>query len=321
MDYLPDPDLILKQQGRGIEILRKLEIDAHLTAVKQQRIMQVTSMNWRVRNGIFELFKSEVDGVAVPDKKSSPADKEIEDLLRSLEIESIIESSLDCLFYGYVVFEIMWELKSGKLKPKAIIEKPQEWFVFGEENELRLLKDATGWESEPVPPNKFLIARNKPKYNNPYGEKLLSRCFWPVTLKKDGIVFWSYMAEKYGMPYLIGKVNKNASPEQKDKFLSALQTMRRDAVAVIDDDESIEPLDINSRGDSKDLYQAFINFQNTEISKAVLTVTLTTEVQDKGAYAASQTHKEILDRIALADKKIVERMINNLLNLLHTKNE
>jgi phage gp29-like protein len=289
LEYLPDPDYILRQQGQGIEIYRKLEMDPHLTAVKQQRIMQVTSMEWSVE------------------------DEELTTILKNLEIETVIEQILDCLFYGYTVFEVIWEQRNGRIVPANVIEKPQEWFVFDESNQLKMRPETITEKVIELPPYKFLIARHKAKYNNPYGEKLLARCFWPVKLKKDGIVFWSYMAEKFGMPYLIGKVNKNASNEDKAVFLKELQSMRRDAVAVCNDDDSIETLDIGTRGDSNTLYSEFINFQNNEISKAILTETLTTEVQKTGSYATSQTHKEILDKLALADKKIVEKTINELI--------
>jgi phage gp29-like protein len=309
LEYLPDPDYILKQQGKGIEIYRKLELDPHFTAVKQQRVMQVTSMDWEVTPSTPRQARgshSETGG-------NTQGATEIESWMRSIEIETVIEQILDCLFYGFTVFEIIWKELNGKIVPDRIIEKPQEWFVFDENNELRMRPERITEKLIELPPYKFLVARHKAKYDNPYGEKLLARCFWPVKLKKDGIVFWSYMAEKFGMPYLIGKVSKNATNEDKAAFLKELESMRRDAVAVCNDDDSIETLDIGSRGDSNTLYSDFINFQNTEISKAVLTVTLTTEVQKNGAYAASQTHKEILDQLALADKKIVEKTVNELI--------
>ena len=290
LEYLPDPDYILRQQGQGIEIYRKLEYDPHLMAVKQQRIMQVTSMDWEI--------------------KGSP---EVESWIRNIDIESVIEQVMDCIFYGYSVFEVMWEQRNGRIVPVRVVEKPQEWFVYDENNELKMRPEKINEKYIELPPYKFLVARHKAKYDNPYGEKLLARCFWPVKLKKDGIVFWSYMAEKFGMPYLIGKVNKNASIEDKAAFLKELESMRRDAVAVCNDDDSIETLDIGTRGDSNGLYQDFIIFQNSEISKAILTVTLTTEIMKTGTYAASQTHKEILEQIALADKKIVEKTINELI--------
>lgn len=304
LEYLPDPDYILKQQGQGIEIYSKLEYDPHLTAVKQQRIMQVTSMDWEIGSSIHP---------ASAGHSETGIKSEVEAWIRNIDIESVIEQVMDCIFYGYSVFEVMWEQRNGRIEPVRVVEKPQEWFVYDENNELKMRPEKINEKFIDLPPYKFLVARHKAKYDNPYGEKLLARCFWPVKLKKDGIVFWAYMAEKFGMPYLIGKVNKNASNEEKAAFLKELESMRRDAVAVCNDDDSIETLDIGTRGDSNGLYQDFIIFQNSEISKAILTVTLTTEIMKTGTYAASQTHKEILEQIALSDKKIVEKTINELI--------
>jgi len=333
MEYLPDPDLILKQnynKMNEMEILRKLEYDSHLIAVKQQRVLQVSSMEWSVsgiRDTSTELSASQGSEISLKDGKNEdgvadrfiqfecPAgmEAEVTEMLRRVNVDAMIEQILDALFYGYVVFEIIWDVKDGRLYPKAVVEKPQEWFVFAPDGKLKMRTLNNGVMD--LPENKFLVVQHKPRYDNPYGLRLLSRCFWAVTLKKDGIVFWSYMTEKYGMPYLIGKVTRNATQEQRDSFLSGLADMRRDAVAVIEDDETIQLLGDANRSDSTSLYKDFINFQNNEISKAILTVTLTTELQGTGAYSATQTHKEILDRIALADKKMVESTINRLIEI------
>ncbi|NUN08044.1 MAG: DUF935 family protein [Ignavibacteriaceae bacterium] len=326
MNILPDPDLILKQQSgkyNEMQILRKLEYDSHLIAVKQQRILQVSAMPWEINHQTpqipkeimgtdqqeaWENFNREVINFTAPEGMED----EIRDMLMRINVDEVIEQVLDALFYGYVVFEIMWEIRDGKIMPKALIEKPQEWFVFDTEGILKLKNDKG--EPSPLPENKFLLVQHKARYDNPYGLRLLSRCFYPVTLKKDCTVFWAFLTEKYGMPYLIGKVTRNATKEQRENFLNGLIEMRRDAVAVIEDDESIQIMGDTGRNESSELYKEFINFQNNEISKAILTVTLTTELQSTGAYSATQTHKQILDRIALADKKLVERTINRLIN-------
>jgi len=317
-DYLPDPDLILRQQGKGSEIYRKLELDPHLAAVKQQRIMQVTAMDWGIYNGVFELSPS-VEGKP-KSRTQSKEDRELKELLTQLDIYGYTEQALEALFYGYSVTEVIWKQEGGKIIPAELRQKPQEWFVFGDKGELRMRTSLSGLQSAEVPEYKFLVTRHKATYNNPYGEKLFAKVFWPVTLKKDAIVFWSYMAEKYGMPYLVGRVNRNTPAEEREKFLDALSSMRRDAVAVIDDDETITTLDVSSRSGSSDLYHTFINYQNNEISKAILTVTLTTDVQEHGTYAASQTHKEILDRIALSDRKLAEKGVNELMGWMRMVN-
>ena len=59
--------------------------------------------------------------------------------------------------------------------------------------------------------------------------------------------------------------------------------------------------------------RTWLDFHNAEISKAVLTVTLTTETQKSGSYKAAEIHKEMLNYLGITDKKLVERALNELL--------
>ena len=53
-------------------------------------------------------------------------------------------------------------------------------------------------------------------------------------------------------------------------------------------------------------------FQNKEISKAVLSVTLTIDVGTSGSYKASDVHRQMLEYIGISDKKIIEGAMNQL---------
>ena len=48
---------------------------------------------------------------------------------------------------------------------------------------------------------------------------------------------------------------------------------------------------------------------NAEISKAVLGQTLTTEIGERGSYAAAQAHNEVREHLAAADRPIVRGAI------------
>jgi phage gp29-like protein len=167
-----------------------------------------------------------------------------------------------------------------------------------------------------LPESKFLIAQHNPEYINPYGEKLLSKLFWPVVFKKGGLKFWAIMAEKYGMPFLLGKQPRGINPEETRDFVNQLSKMTKDAVAVIPDDATVEFLE-NNRTSSGDLYLQFLNFLNAEMSKAVLGQTQTTEITGgSGSLASSKTHSEKLKTIYDEDQKLVETVINQLIKYI-----
>ena len=72
--------------------------------------------------------------------------------------------------------------------PEKVIAKPPEWFCFDDDNNLKF-RTKENYYGEVVPDKKFLLAQNNPSYNNPYGERTLSRVFWNVTFKKGGLKF------------------------------------------------------------------------------------------------------------------------------------
>ncbi len=296
---LPDPDKILADNGYDYSILRDLVNDPHLMATMQQRKMQVMQMGWEIDYDENENIK-----------------KRMIELFRDLPLTDIISDMLDAIFYGYEVSEVIWKKLGNEIIPIDIIGKPQEWFLFNQENELRLRKNYYGNyltdEGNKLPPYKFILTQNKPTYTNPYGEKVLSRCYWPVIFKRAGVEFWQMMMERFGMPYLIGRYPNTFTQEQKDEFLDQLKQMIEDNVTIFEENLGIE-LKENPKYDIGQLYELLANFHNKEISKAVLTVTLTTEIEKTGSYRAAEIHKEMLSYLGISDKKLVEKGLNTLI--------
>jgi len=62
------------------------------------------------------------------------------------------------------------------------------------------------------------------------------------------------------------------------------------------------------------LYENLVKYHNKEISKAVLTVTLTTEIEKTGSYKAAEIHKEMLQFLGECDKKLVESSLNKIID-------
>ena len=216
----------------------------------------------------------------------------------------------------FLLGKLYGKWNGNEIVPVDIIGKPQEWFIFTKDNELRLRKYVNGSyifeEGEKLPEYKFILTQYQPTYINPYGEKVLSRVYWPVTFKRSGIEFWQLMMERYGMPYLIGKYPNSFTQQQKDEFLEQLEQMVEDNVTIFEDTLGIE-LKESPQYDIGQLYEILVNFHNKEISKAVLTVTLTTEIEKVGSYKASEIHKEMLSYLGVTDKKLVEKALNNLI--------
>jgi phage gp29-like protein len=299
---LPDPDPILRKQGKDMKIYRELLCDAHVFACVQSRKSGVLSLEWEINRGL---------------NKDSNS-KRIEDLLKSLDIYQLIKDILDCAFFGFQPIEVLWEKIDNLILPVDVKAKPPEWFCFDEENNLKFRTKENYWGEE-LPDKKFLCPQSNASYDNPYGERVLSRVFWPVTFKKGGMKFWVIFTEKYGMPHLVGKHPRGASKEETDTLADLLENMLQDAIAVIPDDSSVE-IQEAEKSSSADIFEKLIDKMNAEVSKAILGQTLTTEIGSTGSYAASQTHMGVRADIVDADKKLVEKTINQLIKWIYELN-
>jgi len=297
---LPDPDPVLRKLGEDMTVYRDLTSDAHVWACLQSRKSGTLAREWKVAAG---------DDTAVPVRRV----KLCQAMLRKTDMHQTIADMLDAPFYGMSPVEVCWKSSGNHWSPKSVQAKPVEWFTFDFENNLRFVSRDNVIEGEELPPYKFLLARHFASYDNPYGERLLARCFWPVTFKRGGWRFWSVFTEKYGMPWTVGKVSRNTSDPDRAKLLANLKAMVSDAVAVVNSDESVEHPDTGAKSASADIYEKLISSANREISKAILGQTLTTEIDKGGSYSASQTHMQVRSELVEQDQKMIAGQFDTLL--------
>jgi len=253
--------------------------------------------------------------VECPDEKLRQEGIEI---MRRIPMQIVGSQILDALLYGYNVSEIIWEKKDGKIVPSRIQAKPLEWFAFDGDNNLKIVDGASTPLSHrrvnkllDVPKYKFLLSQNKPTFNNPYGEKILSKCYWPVKIKQSTVESWVQLIEKFGIPYLIGVVSDTATETEKETVINNLLEMIDSNVVTRGVSETIEIKEQTSY-DIGQLFEKMSEFQNKEISKAVLSVTLTVDVGTSGSYKASDVHRSMLEYIGVSDKKLIEASINQM---------
>ena len=292
-NMLPNPDRVLSLTGRTYEAYRELKYDAHVWSCLQSR-----------KSGLLNLDYS-ISG------SSEKINNDVSKMLAKLDLKSVFRSVLESLFFGFQPIEIIWNRSGGKNKyiyPEQLVPKPQEWFTFDQEGKL-MLKN-----KEHIPNYKVLCPVYEGSGMNPYGEALLGRCYWYVKFKKGGLKMWINFIEKFGMPVLIGKFQRGSNEEESRELLDKLSDMAEDSVLVAPADIDIEIKD-NQKQISSDIYLQLIKHCNSEISKALLSQTLTTEL-DMGSYAAAQTHYRIRREVINSDAGIVEKTMNELIEYM-----
>lgn len=307
-NYLPDPDPILRKLGMDQSVYKDLRADEQVGSLISRRKNLTKSLDWDIEQN--DATEKEVE-------LCKKAFKVLGD--RRNKIKDIISQSLNPIFFGYSVFEIVWQLIDGAWLPVKIQEKPREWFLFDSENTLRFRTQIDFTGTPVVGDNidlkysyKFILLQNEADYENPYGDKALSRCFWPVTFKRGGMRFFTTFIEKYGMPFLLGKLPRGAKQQDHDDLRRKLHNMIQDAVATGPDDSSLQLLEAKGSG-SVDIYEKYLNRCDNSIAKAILTNALSVERQGVGSYASTQTGADTIEtNLGEEDRDLPTELFNQL---------
>lgn len=301
LGYLPDPDEILQSTGKDVSAYRQLMVDSQVRACVNSRKAGTLSLLWEIDRG----------------KVKSKQAKLIQSLYNDLDIDAINSAILNAPMFGYQPIEIIWGKVGNYILPVELKPKNQEWFMFDKDGRLALSTLNNCLNGEALPERKFLTPTYNDIHNksyNPYGDRILSSCFWPVTFKKSGFKWWVTFTEKYGMPYIIGKLPRHTMDSERENMKNQLDAMVKDAVAVISDDAKLDFIEPSGQTSRSELYENLITACDHAIAKAILGQTLTTDSgRGTGSYALGKVHAGVRDDIVYSDKKIVERAHNQLI--------
>lgn len=299
---LPNPDKLLTRLGKGLESYRNLKNDPHVWCCIQSR--KSGSLCHQ-----YELAQNN-------------ASNEVYDFIKynfsKLDLHSLMRQMLEAVLFGYQPFEIIWTYERYNNKEMLVIEKvlccKQEDFVYTNKGELRLYTplDLNGSK---IPPYKVLNIRYEADAENPYGQSLLSKCYWSCTFKNSGLRFWVNFIEKFGLPTILAKdLNASVTEEELENLYTLLQKMQQDNTILTTSNVDVTLAEHHTRG-AVELYRDLIDLCNKEISKVLLSETLTTEIAE-GSYAAAKTHLAIRDEVIMGDLALLQAGMNTLINYI-----
>lgn len=294
---LPNPDKILQKTGKTIEAYRELKNDPHVWSCIQSRKSGLLGYDYQI----------------LPNEAPVSLCETVKSFLRDLDVYQLISDALEAPLFGYQPFEIIWKYTGARnqyLIPSEIIAKPQEYFLFDSFGKIKYRKKGSITGEYP-PEYKIILLQYEASFMNPYGQSLLSKCYWPVTFKNAGLRFWINFMERFGMPLLVGQYTRGSTYEESKTLARDLAEMTEDAVIVTPSDINIEFKEA-TRSSSTSLFKELIRHCNAEISKTLLSQTLTTELE-MGSYAASMTHFKIRKEVIISDSRLVEKLFNELI--------
>lgn len=293
-----DETLLEKGGGKGLKLYDEIERDTHASSVVQKRKHQLIGREWKVDPG-------------GEDKVDIEAADFVRELLQELPFDQICYDMLDATLKGFSISETMYGRDGRHVIVDEITVLEQRRFVFDREWKPRLLTMAAPVKGEELPDRKFLVHRFGVKGNNPYGLGLGTRLFWPVLFKRNGVAFWMKFLERFASPIPIGKYPIGSLPAQQLELMHIMESINHASAITVPIGTELESFEAK-RGGTVD-YEAWGRFWNSEMSKATLGETLTTEMGQNGARAASETHAGVLDMLVDSDADLLSATLNGQL--------
>jgi phage gp29-like protein len=262
-----------------------LETDSHLSAVYDTRIESVVGAPWDVVPG------SRANDVV------EPIDEQAADFCKSMlegvpNIEEAFGNILNGLGGGVSVNELEWSRRNSTWVVSNILWRHARRFAFDEAWALRLYDGGEhnehGPYGMPLEAHKFIIFLSTARGSYPTRSGIFRKTGWAWLFKRWILKFAVTAAERLGTPLALGTVPVNADAAVQDALLDILENLTARQAGVVTEGTSIDFLDTKIREGSS-TFLDLLGFLNSEISKAVLGNTLTTEVQDVGARAAADS--------------------------------
>lgn len=234
-----------------------------------------------------------------------------DNLWKYLSWDREIRGFLSALEYRFSVLEVVWRDENGSWIPKALVPRRQERFRFETNGDLVLSAEGKNLSSIPY---KFLVHKNDPEAEDPYGTSDLDACFWPWTFKKAGFEFWLSATEKFGVPSLIALFDTQDSRVAKDRakeIAEALIDISSGSAASLANVKEVKALEMS--GNVAD-FKVLIDTCNAEISYALTGQTLATGEAQYDTRAASEVHSGTFHDQGKGDAKALGPTLQTLID-------
>jgi phage gp29-like protein len=233
-------------------------------------------------------------------------------MFEDFDINRLLSDMALALSWGRSPIEVIWNTKGRYWYPERLEQKPARWFKYDDKNNTLFMPYATT-EGVMVPERKLLMVTHQPSYDNPYGIKLLSKSYWPVTFKKQMWRWWNQGIEKNSLPYLLAILDPGNFKTKQAQVFKTLQSLLHGGVATVEKGTELEFLQSSGNKQGNDIYMDFNSAMNDAISKVWEGSTLNTDMGDNGSRAAAESQGKQSVGIWRADANLCETYTNQLI--------
>lgn len=138
---------------------------------------------------------------------------------------------------------------------------------------------------------------------------ILARTAPYVIYKRGGMGDWAQFSEIFGMP--VRKYTYDAAdPESRSAAMDDAMSQGSAGVFLCPEGTNLEFIEAGNKSGSAEVYASLIERCNSEMSKAVLGNTLTTEASETGTQALGTVHSKVEDELTKQDGLFILNLLN-----------
>lgn len=266
------------------ELYQNLLLDAHAVSVIESRVFRVTRSRYNLLD------------------TSNNANPEVAELLNRPWFEQFMRHSMWSLFTGMKVLELFDTDEDGELLCTTSI--PMAHIV---PHKQQISKEAG--EDKGTPYAEGALAKYYLQVGQPRELGILADIGIMILAKKQAQGAWLDHIEKFGIPPIIINTD-NYDDTRQQKLLEMGLAMHNNHVMVLQGNETFTIGDTKTT-DAHKIFQEFLKYQDSAISKRVLGQDGTTENKDgAGTYGSLQIMQEVANDRHESDKLLIEYIIN-----------
>lgn len=247
-------------------------------------------------SSVIEKRKNAVLSSAIEFRRNGQPDKKVNEQIRSPWFRHLIGDILDAKFWGFTL--VQFYRKGEWINYDRIPRKhadPVRRLI------LRHQTDITGTSWDEYPDLLFI--------GDPDELGLLAKAAVWVIYKRNDVADWAQFAEIFGAP-IREYTYPTDDDEARQRALEDAESTGSMSVFVHAQETMMELKEAANKTGSSDLYDKLCERCNSEISKLFLGNTLTTEASDRGTQALGTVHKDVEEKVMLADRQDILDVLN-----------
>ncbi|MDI6756434.1 MAG: DUF935 family protein [Endomicrobiia bacterium] len=232
--------------------------------------------------------------------------------IESPDFGSALTNMLTHLDYGFSLTEPVFKVKDNTIKLQSLRTRAPHTFILHTDDfgNLSKIEQYTETDTVEIKPEGLMLLQHQYEFGIPYGTSDLQSAYRAWFSKDVVIKFWNIYLERFGNPFVVGKIPSTLSVADKNKLLDIFKNLQAKSGMVVP--EGVE-VDIKASPSGTTDFEKAVNLYNMMIARSMLIpdlIGIGGSETSGGSYALGSKHFEIFFLTIEKIRQDLERAIN-----------